>query len=134
MDAQRREQFDFILDEQVAMLPEELHDLLEQVPLIVEDEPSARLMQELEMQADEDLCGLHDGVPLTEQSVSSSPETPDRMMLFRGPIWRLAQEIAAEQGVDFPDALEQQIHITLLHEIGHHFGLDEEDLEQQGYG
>jgi len=134
MNVQRRKQFDMILDEQVAMLPEHLHELIEEVPLIVEDEPSAQLMAELEMQADEDLCGLHNGVPLTERSVSSSPDVPDHMMLFRGPIWRLAEEIVIEQGVDFADALEQQIHITLLHEIGHHFGLDEADLEREGYG
>jgi len=55
-------------------------------------------------------------------------------MLFRGPIMRLAREEASESQGDFHEHLLEQIRITLLHEIGHHFGLDEDDLEALGYG
>jgi predicted Zn-dependent protease with MMP-like domain len=73
-----------------------------------------------------DLCGLHWGIPLTARSVEHSATFPDRMMLFRGPILRVAGRRRQD--------LEEQIRITLLHEIGHHFGLDEDDLAALGYG
>ena len=128
----QRRIFDELLDEIMHELPEQLHELMEEVPLIVEDEPSDQLLDEMEMERDEDLCGLHWGVPLTERSVQQSGELPDRMMLFRGPIMRLA----GWRGVhdrETVDELAEQIRITLLHEIGHHFGLDEDDLARLGY-
>lgn len=114
-------------------LPDHLHALLEELPLIVEDEPSGQLLADLEMDRRQtDLCGLHWGVALTHRSVWQSGEFPDRIMLFRGPIIRLARH---EAGLDdFPQQLARQIRITLLHEIGHHFGLDEDDLSELGYG
>ncbi len=127
-----RRAFDEILDDLVAGLPEQLHELLEEVPLIVEDEPAAEMLEEMGFGPDDDLCGLHEGVALTERSVEApagSGGAPDRMMLFRGPIMRLADWVAGEPTVE----LEAQIRITLLHEIGHHFGLDEDDLERLGY-
>lgn len=134
-----RDEFDAILDRQVAALPEALHALLAEVPLIVDDEPSAELRESLGMGADgEDLCGLHEGVPLTERSVEDGAALPEQMMLFRGPIMRLAGCGGWSTRTTRPRPaqrreLERQIHITLLHEIGHHFGLDEDDLERLGY-
>ncbi|MFW6060136.1 MAG: metallopeptidase family protein [Phycisphaeraceae bacterium] len=127
-----RRLFDRMLDDLVEQLPDRLRELMEEVPLIVEDEPSDALLDELDMDPREsDLCGLHWGVPVTERSVQQSGTFPDRMMLFRGPIMRLAG-YRARRGDR--NALAQQIRITLLHEIGHHFGLDEEDLAALGYG
>jgi len=129
ISAKQRERFDALLDQLIAQLPEHLQQLLEEVPLIVEDEPGRSLQAELEVE-DAELCGLHWGTPLTERSVSAPWGMPDRMMLFRGPIIRVA---AYRRGRDEP-ALRRQIHITLLHEIGHHFGLNEDQLEALGYG
>ena len=126
LSPRQREMFDAILDRQVAQLPPALHELLEEVPLIVEDEPSDELLDEVLGEEDADLCGLHHGIALTDRSVEHSGTLPDRMMLFRGPILRLAGHSWSE--------LERQIRITLLHEIGHHFGLDEDDLDRLGYG
>ena len=127
----QREVFDNLLDGLVAELPAQLHELLDEVPLIVEDEPSRELLNDLGVEPGvSDLCGLHTGVPLTERSVEASARLPDHMMLFRGPIMRLA----GYRGGRSRMALEEQIRITLLHEIGHHFGLDEDDLERLGYG
>lgn len=126
-----RRLFDGMLDEMIEDLPEDVRELLEEVPLIVEDEPGPQLLEEMGMDAaDEDLCGLHWGVPITERGVFHSGTLPDRMMLFRGPIMRLAGYRGRRRDLD---ALAEQIHITLLHEIGHHFGLDEEDLAALGY-
>lgn len=109
--------------------------MLDEVPLIVEDEPSRALVERLAEdpeQADEDLLGLHWGVPLGEPA-ETLRDLPDRMMIFRGPVERLAADIAAEDGVPFGEELARQIHITLWHELGHALGLDEDDLDALGY-
>ncbi|MEM1107156.1 MAG: metallopeptidase family protein [Planctomycetota bacterium] len=130
-----RDEFDRLLDDEVDALPEVILELLDEVPLIVDDEPTAQLLTSLGMDpSDENLCGLHDAIPYTEQSVEHGFEMPGQIMLFRGPIQRLAAEIAADEGEAYSCELRRQIHITLLHEIGHHFGLEEEDLERLGYG
>ncbi len=135
MGPRAREMFDRILDAEVASLPAALHELLGEVPLIVDDEPSGALLESLGMEAGlEDLCGLHEGRPLTERSVEDGPMVPDRMMLFRGPIMRLAGYVGADPSEAALRELKEQVRITLLHEIGHHFGLDEADLAALGYG
>lgn len=138
MNRQERETFDGLLEEHLASLPEHIVGWLEEVPLIVEDEPDPALLWSVGMNPeapDEDLCGLHSGVPLTERSVEASGEVPDEIRMFRGPILRLS-------GWSWPaggyargklSALDAEIRITLLHELGHHFGLDEDDLEALGY-
>ncbi len=124
--------FDAILDQEVDALPDDVYGWLDEVPLIVEDEPSAAVLEAMGMEADdEELCGLHWGTPLTDRSVEGGQASlPDRMMLFRGPIIRLARESYRGGRAE----LRRQIRITLLHEIGHHFGLDEDDLDALGYG
>ncbi|MEM8739326.1 MAG: metallopeptidase family protein [Planctomycetota bacterium] len=135
-----RDEFDRLLDHEVARLPDALHALLDEVPLIVDDEPTPELLASLGMGPGEDgeplddLCGLHEGVPMTEQSVEMPPELPARLMLFRGPIMRLAGYHGPGSPVVARRALVDEIRITLLHEIGHHFGLDEADLDRLGYG
>lgn len=133
-----RQVFDDILDQTIGRLPEHLHKLLEEVPLIVEDEPGAALLADM-MEDGEggDLCGLHWGVALTDRSVEASAEMPDRMMLFRGPILRMSGYTGGGVGIRGSRGLTElrrQIKITLLHEIGHHFGLNEDDLSDLGYG
>jgi predicted Zn-dependent protease with MMP-like domain len=123
---QQRRRFDRLFDAVLDELPEHLLEMLEEVPVIIEDEPSRQLLREMNIADNEDLCGLHSGIPLTQKSVERSGDLPSQIMLFRGPIMR--------QAGPGRDALEQQIRITLHHEIGHQFGLDEDDLEALGYG
>jgi predicted Zn-dependent protease with MMP-like domain len=124
-----RERFDGLLERVLALLPPRLHELLDQAPLIVEDYPSLELLEELGMDPDtEGLCGLHSGTPLTERSVLDAHQPPETIHLFR-------EEIVEEAGgwAAGDDAVAEEIRITLLHEIGHHFGLEEDDLESLGY-
>ncbi|MBL8746166.1 MAG: metallopeptidase family protein [Phycisphaerae bacterium] len=147
MNPRERERFDALLEEALDNLPPRLHALLEEVPLVVDDRPEASLARELyeelgheEGETVEDfaasLCGLHTGVPLTEQSVTQSGEMPTSIRLFREGIvetaggWEVGPEETDEE-VD--DTVYEEIMITLLHEIGHHFGLKERDLEELGY-
>jgi predicted Zn-dependent protease with MMP-like domain len=130
LDTDQRDQFDAILEEILADLPPDIHQLLEEVPLIVEDHPSDEILDELECEYYDELCGLHDGISLTERSVDNPPELPPQVHLFRLGILSLATD---EHGRLDLQELHHQIRITLLHEIGHHFGLEEEDLRELGY-
>lgn len=129
MIREQREQFDALLEAVLAELPPRLHELMEEAPVIVEDHPSAELLEELAMDdQQETLCGLHSGTPLTERSVSHGHDLPETIHLFREGIIDAAGGWNAGEA-----AVKHEIRVTLLHEIGHHFGLDEEDLERLGY-
>ncbi len=139
MTAAERRRFDALLDRVLDALPPRLHELLEEAPLIVEDRPSAKLLAELGIDADEDLlCGLHTGTPLTERSVEERSELPETIHLFRDGIvehaggWAVTK-VDDGQPIGGEDVVAQEIRITLLHEIGHHFGLEEDDLTELGY-
>jgi len=135
-----RNQFDELLEQIIANLPDNLQQLMEEVPLIIEDEPSDELLAKMKLnRRHTELCGLHWGVALTHRSVQAITKMPDHMMLFRGPILRLTGVIGARSGKRMVSkyrdrGLKQQIKVTLLHEIGHHFGLDESQLRELGYG
>ncbi len=124
MTDDERHLFDEVLETVLEALPPRFQALLAEAPVIVEDRPSARLLGELGLGPDDLLCGLHSGTPVTERSVEQIPELPETIHLFREGILDLAGDW---------DQLHREIRITLLHEIGHHFGLDEDDLAELGY-
>lgn len=128
---EERERFDELLERVLGRLPDSIHHLLEEVPLIVDDAPWPALMEEMELEHPDELCGLHDGIPLTERTVSESAHLPETIHIFREGILASSCD---EQGRVDPAELLRQIRITVLHEIGHHFGLDEKQLEELGYG
>jgi predicted Zn-dependent protease with MMP-like domain len=101
-------------------LPPELSSLLDNVAIVVEDWPERSAADG----RGEVLYGLYEGVPLTERGNSYYGVLPDRITIFRGPLER-----------DFgADELEEQVRITVVHEIAHFFGFDEERLEELGWG
>ncbi len=104
-------------------LPPELSELLDNVAIVVEEWPD--LSTPLVPGDPEDtLYGLYEGVPLTERSAGYHGTLPDKITIFRGPLQR-----------DFLRGdLEEQIRITVVHEIAHHFGIDEDRLEELGWG
>jgi len=104
-------------------LPPELSSLLDNVAIVVEDWPE-RSTQTDSGGPGETLYGLYEGVPLTERGDSYYGVLPDRITIFRGPLER-----------DFRDhELEEQVRITVVHEIAHFFGFGEERLEELGWG
>ena len=128
MNRSDRRSFDRLLERVLDALPPRLHELLERAPLIVDDEPDPALLAELGIDLGEDLlCGLHSGTPLTERSVMGD-DGLETIHLFRAGI---IEEAGGWEAGD--DAIEEEIRITLLHEVGHHFGLDEDDLDRLGY-
>jgi predicted Zn-dependent protease with MMP-like domain len=120
----RRNEFSRALREALSELPPMFHDALANVAVVVEEWPPDDLLDELEVPPDDTLYGFYHGVPLPERSVLDSGLLPDKISLYRGPLVE-----------DFPDRNElcRQIRITLLHEIGHYFGMDEEELSRLGY-
>ncbi len=133
-----RERFDALVEEVLAALPQSVHEMLEESPLIVDDFAPRALIRGVGLDPDDDdLCGLHSGFALTQRSVSQSGEVPDQIQIFRRGIidaaggWDAGEDDEGRFGG--PDAVREQIRITILHEIGHHFGLGEDDLERLGY-
>lgn len=109
------EDFYALVEEALATLPEELLDDLENVAIVVEDEP----------EDGSEILGVYEGTALTERDSSWFGMLPDRVVLFRGPLSRMCED---------EDDLFEEIAITLVHEIGHYHGIDEERLHELGWG
>jgi predicted Zn-dependent protease with MMP-like domain len=110
------ERFDELVDRALDGIPEELAVLVRNLVVLVEDEPP-------EGEPD-DLLGLYDGVALTDRDSTVMMELPDRIFIFRGPL------------LDFCDTekqLVEEVRITVVHEIAHHFGIDDHRLHDLGY-
>ena len=121
---ERRKDFARALREALLELPPMFRDALVNVAVVVEEWPPDDLLEELGVPPDDTLYGFYHGVPLPERSVQDSGLLPDKISVYRGPLIE-----------DFPDRseLRRLIRITLLHEIGHYFGMDEEELSRLGY-
>ena len=114
-----------LVEEALAELPEQFAEFLEEVPVEIRDRPTARQLREAGLGRDELLLGLYRGVPRPDRSVEHSGTLPDVIFIFQEDI-----ELVSDSRQDLVD----QVRITVLHEIGHHFGLSEEDLDRLGYG
>jgi predicted Zn-dependent protease with MMP-like domain len=111
------ERFDALVDQALDGIPDELARLVRNVVVLVEDEPPE--------DEPDDLLGLYDGVALTERDGTMPVQLPDRIFVFRGPL------------LDYCDTAEQlveEVRITVVHEIAHHFGIDDQRLHDLGYG
>ena len=108
-------------------LPPQFQDFLEEVPVQIEWAPSRRLLKQLDMQEDELLMGLYQGSSLLNRSETEGRGTPmpNHILIFQ----------EDHQSVcDSEQELIHEVRMTVLHEIGHHFGMSEEDLDKLGYG
>lgn len=133
MTPRDRHHFDELLEEVLAELPETVTRLLDEIPLIVEDYPSQKVIQDMGLRHRGELCGLYSGIPLIERSVEQSGQFSDCVSLFREGILHVAREMDSA-GRLRKDNIREQIRITILHELGHHHGLDEDELDELGYG
>ncbi len=117
------EQFEELVAEALDSLPPDIAAAMENVAVVVEDEPPADALAGLSR--DQTLLGLYHGVPLTERG----PERyhgvlPDRISIYRGPITRLFRS---------PQEIKEQVRKTVAHEIAHHFGIDDTRLGELGW-
>lgn len=131
MDSQSRAYFDLNLEAVLANLSEAIATLLDKVPMIVEDYPSDALVRKLGLRNRRQLCGLYTGIPLTNRSIEGPAVPSDAIQIFREGILSQTRYVNGEITTE---GLREQIRITILHELGHHFGMTEEDLDEIGYG
>ena len=131
MNPEKRRRFDEQFEWVLERMPPLIHELIERVPLHVEDYPSADVMQRTGVRYIDALCGLYTGIPLGEKSVWHSGTMPDVVTIYREGILAAAQD---RSGRIRPGRLREEIRVTILHELAHHHGLDEDELRELGYG
>jgi predicted Zn-dependent protease with MMP-like domain len=131
MNLELRNIFDTEFEVVLAELPARIHELMEEIPLVVEDYPSAEVMRRMRVRHRSQLCGLYTGIPLTERSIMHSGVPSDVIHIYREGI--LSQAMRRDGTISVP-RLRKQIRITILHEYGHHHGMTERDLREMGYG
>ncbi|KQQ26577.1 metallopeptidase family protein [Frondihabitans sp. Leaf304] len=107
--------FEKLVINELDLLPDDMFEGLENVAFVTEDRPEDGSL---------DLLGLYDGVSLTERGQYGFGELPDRIILYREP------HLAA---CDTEDDLRDEIHVTLVHEIGHYYGFDDDKLHELGW-
>ena len=117
----QRELFEKLVAEALHSIPKRFRKELRNIAIIVEDEPSKALLAQMGITPPDTLLGLYTGVPLTERSWRGEQQMPDRIQIFQGPHERDSRD---------EDDLVVAIAETLIHEIGHYFGMSEEQIEE----
>jgi len=108
--------FDEAIDDALDQVPDEFWALLDNVVVLAENDPPAD---------EPDLLGVYDGVPLTERGGEYGFVAPDRIILYRNPLRQMCDSV---------DDLIDEIAVTVVHEIGHYFGIDDDHLDELGWG
>ena len=116
-----RARFEELVAEAVTLIPRRFRREMKNLALVVETEPSAELLEEMEIEPPDSLYGLYQGTPLPERSWAFGNALPDRITIFQRPI---------EEDCDDEDEMRAVIGETLIHEVGHYFGLSEEEIEE----
>ena len=119
----RHQRFEHLVDRAVAGIPAPFRAALDEIALVIADEPTADQLRENGLGPDETLYGLYEGVPLSEYGADWAP-FPNRILIFRLPL---------EEDFPDPDDIADEVRITILHELAHHLGIEDEDrLEELG--
>jgi predicted Zn-dependent protease with MMP-like domain len=108
-------EFEKIVVDELDELPDEMVDGLENLVFVVEDRPEDGSL---------DLLGIYEGIALTERDRYGFGELPDRIVLFREPLLAVCDDL---------DELRDEIHVTLVHEIAHYYGIDDDELHRLGW-
>ncbi len=114
------EVFEQLVRRAVEGLPDQYRRLMENVAVAVEAEPPRAVLDELGLESEDDLLGLYSGTAIDEESFfSPGGQLPARISIYRGPILRLCRTT---------EEVVQEVRDTVVHEIGHHFGLDDDEM------
>jgi predicted Zn-dependent protease with MMP-like domain len=116
-----RREFERLVAEAVTLIPARFRREMKNLSIVLEDEPGAELLAEMEIEPPDSLYGLYQGTPLPERTWGYGNTLPDRITLFQRPI---------EEDCDDEDEMRAVIGETLIHEVGHYFGLSEEEIEE----
>jgi predicted Zn-dependent protease with MMP-like domain len=115
-----RAKFEAVVADALRRIPQDFRDAMRNLVIVVEDEPSRELLHDMDIHPSDSLFGLYQGIPLTERRWDYGNALPDRILLFQGPHEREARD---------EDELVGSVAETLIHEIGHYFGMSEEQIE-----
>jgi len=115
------DQFRRLVSEAIDTIPSEFRKHLDNIAIVVEEEPPEDLLEDMEIEPPDTLFGLYQGTPLPERQWAHGNALPDRITLFRGPI---------EDCCETDEDVVTEIGETLIHEVGHYFGMSEEELEE----
>ena len=115
-----RTKFRELVDEALAGIPARFREAMKNIAIVIEDEPTVEELAEVGIEPPDTLLGLYQGTPLTERQWAHGNVLPDKITLFQGPI---------EDSSEDEDDVVVAIGETLIHEVGHYFGLSEEEIE-----
>jgi predicted Zn-dependent protease with MMP-like domain len=117
----QRAEFERLVEEALLEIPRRFRKAMKNVAVVVEEEPPADVLEELEIDPPDSLFGLYQGTPLPERSWSYGNALPDRISIYQRPI-----EEACEDTEEIMDCVAE----TVIHEFGHYFGMSEEEIEE----
>jgi predicted Zn-dependent protease with MMP-like domain len=117
-----RKRFERLVEEALTTIPRRFRRAINNVAVIVEEEPAAELLEEMEIEPPDTLFGLYQGTPLTERAWAHGNAEPDRIFIYQGPI--------EDACGDDEDEIVATIGETVIHEFGHYFGLSEAEIEE----
>jgi predicted Zn-dependent protease with MMP-like domain len=117
----KRDGFAQLVEEALQEIPRRFRKAMKNVAVIIEDEPSPEILEEMEIEPPDTLFGLYQGTPLTERRWDYGNALPDRISIYQGPI-----EDSCEDEEEIRDCVAE----TVIHEFGHYFGMSEEEIEE----
>ena len=120
----RQEEFEDMVLNAIGELPQELLARLDNVAVVVQQWPSRAQMAEAQLDRKDELLGLYEGIPLTDRE-NYNLVLPDKITIFQGPVEAMCHT---------REEMAREIKVTVAHEIAHHFGIDDERLEEMGLG
>jgi len=118
-------EFDRVVTRAIKRIPPEIHCHLKNILISVQKRPLKEIREEMGLNRNVPLLGIYRGTSLTDRSVTYPPIYPDTIILFQGPLEKMCETV---------EELEEQIEITVVHEIAHFLGISEERLAELGYG
>ena len=119
------DEFEAVVDEAIQMIPEGFHRYLQDIAIDIEDMPSPEVCRDIKARDPRGILGLYHGTPLTERHVDQTYRYPERIVIYKQNLERMCRT---------KRHMVEQIKTTVLHEVGHHFGLNERQLRELGYG
>lgn len=115
-----RDEFRELVQEAIDLIPSRFARAIHNLAIVIEDEPSDELLDELDVDDDGTILGLYQGTPLNQRGFGYGNTLPDRITLFQGPI--------EDEAEDDEDEIVIAIGETLIHELGHYFGMEEHEI------
>lgn len=120
----RQDEFEALVIDAIGELPQELLARLDNVAIVVQEWPTLDQMVEAELEHRMELLGLYEGIPLTDRE-GYNLVLPDKITIFQGPVEAMCRT---------REDMAREVRVTIVHEIAHHFGIDDEELEKMGLG